>query len=151
MSPVFFTDRDLGKKFPQILRDAGLMVERHADHFVPDCPDEQWLEEIGRRGWVAVTHDGRIRYKPNELAAVVQHRVPLLVVIGHVPYSELAQAFVATQARIFDFVDRHKPPYIAKVYRPSAGDVTRNPAAPGRIELWYPPATTAGPARAGGK
>jgi len=64
VSPVFFTDRDLGKKFPQILRDAGLTVERHADHFAPDTPDEQWLETIGRRNWIAITHDGRIR-SPN--------------------------------------------------------------------------------------
>ena len=40
MNPVFFTDRDLGKRFPAILRDAGLTVERHADHFAHDCPDE---------------------------------------------------------------------------------------------------------------
>lgn len=36
------------------------------------------------------THDGRIRYKPNELAAVVEHRVALLVMIGHAPYAKLA-------------------------------------------------------------
>jgi hypothetical protein len=28
MSRVFFTDRDLGKRFPEILRIAGLSVER---------------------------------------------------------------------------------------------------------------------------
>ena len=58
--PVLFTDRDLGKKFPEILRDADLTVERHADHFAPDCADEIWLAEVGKRGWIAVTHDGRI-------------------------------------------------------------------------------------------
>lgn len=44
--PVFFTDRDLGKKFPEILRGAGLKVERHADHFRQDTPDAEWLQEI---------------------------------------------------------------------------------------------------------
>jgi hypothetical protein len=136
--PVFFTDRNLGKKFPTILRDAGLKVERHADHFAPDCPDEDWLGEIGRRNWIAITHDGRIRYKPNELAAVVQHCVGLLVVIGKASFPQLAHAFVATQARILNFVAQHEPPYIAKVYRPSSGDITDDPAAPGRIELWFP-------------
>lgn len=138
MNRVFFTDRDLGKRFPDILRSAGLMVERHADHFAPDCPDETWLESIGRRGWIAITHDGRIRYKPNELAAVMQHRVALLVVIGKVPYPLLAQAFVATRSRILSFLDRHDPPLIAKVYRPSALDVAEDAGAPGRIELWHP-------------
>jgi hypothetical protein len=100
LSRVFFTDRDLGKQFPAILAAAGLHVERHADHFAPNCPDEEWLESVGQRKWVVVTHDSRIRYKPNELAAVVRHRVALLVVVGHAPYPQLAQHFVATMPRI---------------------------------------------------
>lgn len=137
-APVFFTDRNLGKKFPQMLRDAGLSVERHEDHFVHDCPDEKWLEGVGQQGWVAITHDRNIRYKPNELAAVMQHNVSLLIVIGAAPFPALATSFVATQARIMDFVAKHQPPYIAKVYRPSAKELELNPAAPGRVELWHP-------------
>src|SRR5438874_914842 len=68
LSVVFFTDRDLGIAFPAILAAAGLSVERHRDHFPPDCADERWLEVVGQRGWVALTHDRHIRYKPNELA-----------------------------------------------------------------------------------
>ncbi len=75
MSLVFFTDRDLGTSFPDILRSAGISVERHGDHFPPDTSDETWLAEIGARGWVILTHDRRIRYKPNELAAVKRHGV----------------------------------------------------------------------------
>ncbi len=142
MNPVFFTDRDLGKRFPEILRAAGLPVERHADHFAHDCPDEDWLKEIGQRGWIAISHDGRIRYKPNERDAVIRHRVALLVVIGKVPYPELARAFVATQGRILRFIQQHQPPYIAKVYRPVATEAAKDPVAPGRIELWFPPVSS---------
>lgn len=138
MKPVFFTDRDLGKQFPEILRAAGLAVERHADHFAHDCPDEEWLREVGRREWIAVTHDRRIRYKPNELAAVIDHRVPLLVVVGSVPYPQLASSFVSTVPKIERFIQEHSPPYIAKIYRASAAEVVIDAAAPGRIELWFP-------------
>lgn len=137
-APVFFTDRDLGKKFPGILFQAGLTVERHADHFPAACPDEDWLREIGRKGWIAITHDQRIRYKPNELAAVMNNRVALLVVIGQAPYPELAQAFVATYPRIESFIQRHEAPYIAKVYRPPASDPNGNSGTSGHVELWYP-------------
>lgn len=136
MSRVFFTDRDLGRRFPQILRDAGLDVERHADHFAADCPDEEWLQGVGEKGWVAITHDRRIRYKPNELAAVVRHRVPLLVVVGRAPHAELASEFVGTFPRIEAFLESHDPPYIAKVHRPVEAEKRRN--RPGRVELWYP-------------
>lgn len=138
MTPVFFTDRNLGKRFPDILVSAGLAVERHADHFAHDCADEVWLEAIGRKGWVAVTHDERIRYKPNELAAVIAHRVALLVCVGKAPFPELAQAFVATYPRIESFIQRQTRPYIAKVYRPSVTATPADHAVPGRIELWYP-------------
>jgi hypothetical protein len=80
----------------------------------------------------------RFRYKPNELAAVVQHRVTLLVVIGDAPYADLAQAFVATLDRVLAFVAEHRPPVIGKVYRPSPAELRRNANASGRVELWYP-------------
>lgn len=80
MNLVFFTDRDLGSTLPDILASAGLKVERHRDHFPPDCSDESWLRVVGERGWVAVTHDQHIRYKPNEREAVMRHGLGLLVV-----------------------------------------------------------------------
>ncbi|MGH8664350.1 MAG: hypothetical protein ACREUX_08780 [Burkholderiales bacterium] len=97
---VFFTDRDLGPRFPQILSAAGLDVRRHQDLFAPDCADEVWLRAVTRNGWVAVSHDTRIRYKPNELAAVRASGTRLLVVIGKAPYPELAKHFVATAPKI---------------------------------------------------
>lgn len=138
MSLVYFTDRDLGKRFPGILRSGGLTVERHADHFAHDTPDETWLEAVGRRGWIALTHDRRIRYKPNERDAVMRHGVALLVIVGAAPFPDLARAFVSSIPAIEHFLRRHKPPFIAKVYRPSPADTAQNKAAPGRVELWYP-------------
>jgi hypothetical protein len=136
LSRVFFTDRDLGKQFPARLREAGLQVERHADHFLPATPDEVWLPEVGLRGWVVLTHDERIRYKPNERAAVMRHGVALLVVQGQAPYPQLAEWFVQTLPRIEAFVAAHTPPYIAKVQRPTPKELTGNPKAPGRVVLW---------------
>jgi hypothetical protein len=138
LTRVFFTDRDLGTAFPQILESAGLTVRRHRDHFLPDCPDEEWLQSVGEQGWVALTHDRRIRYKPNEQDAVMRHQVALLVIVGSAPYPELARAFVATLPAIVRFLDHHSPPLIGKVYRPSPSELSRHSAAPGRVELWYP-------------
>ena len=135
---VFFTDRDLGKQFPQILRDGGLTVERHIDHFADTTPDEDWLEEVGRRDWIALTHNRRIRYQPNELNAVMRHGVALLVIVGHAPYADLARSFVNTLPRIEEFLNGHTPPFIAKVYRPMPAELALNADALGRVELWHP-------------
>ena len=139
MSLTYFTDRDLGLQFPKILSSAGLTVERHRDHFAPDAPDEEWLALVGAKGWVALTHNSRIRYTPNEKQAVIAYNVRLLVIIGQAPYPELAHSFVATRPRIETFLERRSPPFIAKVYRPFPSELERNPSAPGRIELWLQP------------
>jgi hypothetical protein len=136
--PTFFTDRDLGNQFPNILTAARLRVERHGDHFAPDCADVEWLSVVGAKGWIALTHNSRIRYTPNELAAVMDRDVALLVVVGHAPYADLAQSFVATIERIRTFLDTHRPPFIAKVYRASPSRVASARVLPGRVELWHP-------------
>lgn len=138
MSRVYFTDRDLGKTFPEILRAAGLTVERHGDLFLPAGSDEQWLEHCGRNARIGLTHNERIRYTPNELTAVIQHHVALLVVVGKAPLAQLASNFVNTLPKIEAFLVAHRPPYIAKVYRPAGPEHARNQAAAGSISLWYP-------------
>jgi len=45
-------------------------VEQHDDHFGPETTDEEWIGEIGRRGWIAVTRDARIRYLPLALSVL---------------------------------------------------------------------------------
>ncbi len=135
---IFFTDRNLGKQFPAILKEAGLSVELHDDHFAPNTSDVDWLRKVGTRGWIVLTHDRRIGYKPNEREAVMACGVALLVIVGKAPFPELAAGFVATAPRIGRFVQKHSPPYIAKVYRASPTKLRRNPRAPGRIELWHP-------------
>ena len=139
MSRVYFTDRDLGKRFPAILVAAGLKVERHLDLFPPDGPDEQWLEHCGKNDRVALSHNERIRYTPNELAAVIEHRVRLLIVSGKAPFPVLAENFVRTLPKIEAFLERHAPPYIAKVYRSgSSSRSTKGLDGGGTIESWYP-------------
>lgn len=136
--PEFFTDRDLGKQFPEALRQAGLTVHGAHEHFAHDTPDTVWIAEVSRRGWIALTRDQRIRYKPNELAAVLDGGLGLIVLVGQATSAELAENFIRTRGRIESFVDRHDPPFIAGLSRPSTAERARRPDAPGRIELRWP-------------
>lgn len=138
MSRVYFTDRDLGKQFPRMLAEAGIAVERHGDLFEPDGSEEQWLEHCGTRGRIAVSHNSRIRYVPNELEAVKRFEVALLILVGQATTADLARNFVRTLSRIEAFLDLHAPPFIAKVYRAAPGELAQSPTAPGRIEPWFP-------------
>jgi hypothetical protein len=86
---VLFLDRDLGRHVvPAALREQGLAdVEIHDDHFAPDAPDPDILAEIGRRGWLFVTKDRRIRYSGLARAATTVSELSgspctLLICIG---------------------------------------------------------------------
>ncbi len=138
MSRVYFTDRDLGKQFPRLLIEAGLAVERHGDLFAPDGSDEQWLEHCGRHMRVAITHNSRIRYVPNELAALIRFEVTLLVLVGKASTVDLAKNFIRTLPQIEAKLTSLKPPAIVKVYRPSPTELERSAEAAGRVELWFP-------------
>jgi hypothetical protein len=138
VSRIYFIDRDLGKQFPRILAEAGIPVERHADLFLPEGSDEQWLEHCGKNGRVAVSHNSRIRYVPNEMAAVKRFKVSLLILVGQAPTAELAYNFVRTLRRIESVLEVSVPPLIAKVYRPTPGERARSPEAAGRVEVWFP-------------
>ena len=134
----FFTDRNLGHRFPRILREAGLEVTAHDDLFRPMTADVEWIPVIAERGMIAVTHDARIRYKPNELEKVRSSGLRLLVMQGAAPFPELAENFARLITRVEFFVSGRAGPWIAKVYRPTPSEVARNPLALGRVEHWYP-------------
>ena len=68
---VFFIDRSLGvEPIKTELINSGLVVEIHDDHFARDEEDHVWLKTVGERGWVVLTKDQRLRYRPLEISAL---------------------------------------------------------------------------------
>ena len=81
---VFFIDRCLGTEpIRSALTAQGLTVAIHDDHFKRDEEDRIWLQEAGHRGWVVLTKDQRLRYRPLEAAALraIRARVFILTAI----------------------------------------------------------------------
>lgn len=104
MTPVFFTDRDLGKLVPELLQEAGINVEKHSDHFPDDVKDVDWLAQVGLKGWFCLTHNKRIRYRPNERDAVMHAGVGLFILIGSATHRELANNFFNTLHKMESFI-----------------------------------------------
>lgn len=123
--PVFFSDENLGRNiFPQRLREAGLRLEVHLDHFPPGTPDEEWLEVVAKRGWVLLTLDARLRYNRLERDAIMIHGLAAFVLTGGSSHEEKAASFLRARPRLRRFLRRHRPPFIAKIY------------TDGRVGLW---------------
>lgn len=61
-----FIDRSLGKKIARPLIEAGATVHLHDDYFEQNVEDQEWLAEVGKRGWLVLTKDQWIRRRPLE-------------------------------------------------------------------------------------
>ncbi|HSY08235.1 MAG TPA: hypothetical protein VK820_06835 [Steroidobacteraceae bacterium] len=114
---VFFCDRDLGRQFPQLLREAGLKIRQHDDHFGPNTPDEEWIGDVGRRQWIAITRDTRIRYSPLALSVLMQSGAQLFVLVGKLTTTEAAATFLRWREKISSTVFEERGGFIAKVRR----------------------------------
>lgn len=121
---TFFTDRDLGRKIPNRLREAGVDVEAHDDHFGPTTADVDWLRKVARRGWVVLSKNRRIRYTPLEIEALMTSGAACFMLIGKRPHAELADNLVQALPKVREFLTKHEAPFIAKIYRPP------------RVEMW---------------
>ena len=115
---TFFVDRCLGKTIGITLRGAGLKVELHSDHFEDDSPDEVWISEVGRQGWIVLTKDKAIRRRDVELQAVVDANVRMFsLTSGNMTGNEMADVFVENLLKIGRFIKNHPAPFIARVSR----------------------------------
>jgi hypothetical protein len=101
------------------LRDVGATVEIHDDHFPPDAKDEVWLTEVGRRGWVVLTKDDRIRYRLTERTAFASAKVKAFVLTSSTQLqgSEMAKAFVIALPRIKRLIAKYPAPFLVRVSR----------------------------------
>lgn len=118
----FFLDRCLGKtKVATKLREFGLIVEVHADHFpetehTPEVHDATWLREVGRRGWVILSKDNRFDKRQVEIRALLESGAPAFVLTsGEATANAMADSFIAAMPSILRILQHKSPPFIASV------------------------------------
>ena len=116
---TLFLDRNLGKNIiADRLRSEGIEVEVHDDHLRPDAPDEEWIELVGQRRWVAITRDRNVRYRSAELASVEEHSARVVVIrMKNATGPEIAELLVRAAGHIARFVARTPAPFVATIYR----------------------------------
>ena len=116
---TFFLDESLGRRVvARALRDAGVRVEVHTDHFPRGTKDEVWLGEVGRKGWIVLTKDARIRYREVERIALLNARVRTFVLTAKgLQGKQIADVFVGALPRISRFLTKHRSAFIASISR----------------------------------
>ena len=125
---VFFIDRCLGKHFiVDALKQTGITVEIHDDHFSQSTLDTEWIPEIGRRGWIILTKDAKIGRNHLERQALARSRIRMFTLVSqNLSGEDMAEIFRIAIPNIQNFIYKHPAPFIAKVYRDSKVKVWKN-------------------------
>jgi len=116
---VFFVDRSLGRRYvAEALRALGARVEIHDDHFPTDARDENWLTEVGKKGWVVLMKDKRVRRIQLEREALLAAGVRAFVLTsGNLTGPEMADIFAKHLQRMAGMSLTHPAPFVASVSR----------------------------------
>ncbi len=111
--------RELGSgDVPNALRAAGARVEIHDGNFAPDAPDDEWIPEVGRRGWIVLSKDEKIRYRLAEKRAIAQSAVRAFFLVPKgLTGPENGRILASAVTRMTKFALGNQPPFIAKVLR----------------------------------
>ncbi|HEX6810095.1 MAG TPA: hypothetical protein VF384_00605 [Planctomycetota bacterium] len=114
---VLFLDECLGSTDVfDALQAAGFRVELFHQHFAAATPDEEWLAEVGQRGWVALTKDQRIRRRQAEFHALLAANVAACVLTsGNLTGPAMGRAFVLAYPRMQKLLRDYSPPFVAAV------------------------------------
>jgi hypothetical protein len=119
--PEFFIDRSLGRKhLAGALRELELTVHTMASVYgetrAQELEDEEWLRDAGRRSWVVLMKDDRIRTRPAERDALMKAGVRAFCLTNaQLRAADQTARFVANINRIIQRA-RKPGPYIYGVY-----------------------------------
>ena len=114
---VFFLDRSLGSRLvADALRVRGEIVEAHDAHFAKDAADVEWLGAVGRKGWVVVSKDDRIRLNEVERMALTEAGVAAFF-LGRSDLTgpQMASAIVTALPAMKRALRRFEVPFIARI------------------------------------
>jgi hypothetical protein len=93
-------------------------VEVHDDHFPQNTPDAEWLRAVGKRGWVILSKDSRIKHNRVELEALLAAHVPCFcLTASDMTGPEMAAAFLVAMPTILRLIDKLPSPFIAGISR----------------------------------
>jgi hypothetical protein len=106
----------MGRAVGRRLADEDIRIELHDDHFPQGTPDTEWLREVGRRGWIVLTKDTRIRYRPNEKQALLAAGVRAFAFAsGNLSGAQMSDAIVKALPKMLKLLATHRSAFVARI------------------------------------
>ncbi|TET32920.1 MAG: hypothetical protein E3J72_18500 [Planctomycetota bacterium] len=109
----FLVDQNIGERFAKGMKSFGEEVEYLGDHYPLNISDKDLLADIGEKGWVLISREKEIRYKPAEKAAFVKHSNGAFLLSGKkLSGCKIIQQLVRNWHRIKEKADNTRKPFI---------------------------------------
>jgi PIN like domain len=123
---TFFVDRSSGKKqFVEGLKELGLNVERHDDHFSETTIDVDWLAKCGENDWVVISGDKKIKRNSIEKTALLNTGLAAFFFTSNELTEEKRIEIISKGLkRIANILSTHQKPFIARLDKE------------GKVEIW---------------
>lgn len=137
---VYVVDENLlrlGKGIVAIRPDTARFTEDPiADLLTPGIGDLDWIPIVGKRGWVVITNDRRIRTRPTEAKLAIEHRLKVIHLQGKIGHGSAWEQLTRLTARweaIETHAARHREgPWWLSVRRTSLVAMRYEPGKPER-------------------
>jgi PIN like domain len=112
--PVFFVDENLGHQFISSLRIGGLQVKAAAE-VCRGAKDVDWLLEIARNGWIAITQD-QLNQDLEEQIAIALYGAKVFVLVGNASHRDLADLFLQRIKWVRKQIAERDEAFMGKIY-----------------------------------
>lgn len=101
---------------PDALRACGERVESMTDHFADDTPDNVWLAEVGKRGWIILTKDRAIGRNIVEIVQLLRSGTHAFILTsGNQTGAEMVRAFTTALPTIKKIAAKFQPPFVGTI------------------------------------
>ncbi len=121
---TFFIDRNAGISIDE-LKNMGLNVERHDDHFPQNATDIEWLPKCGENNWVIISGDKNIKRNSIEKNALLNSGVAaFFFTSGEITKEKQVEIISKGLKRIANLLASQKKPFIARLDKE------------GKVEIW---------------
>ena len=95
---------------------AGVKPERGRETlFLHDTPDDEWMDFVGSRGWIVISHDYKLHLEEAVLSLIKQHRVKVFYLWGASDTKrEVMRVFLNNHKKIVDMA-ANPGPYVFRI------------------------------------
>jgi predicted nuclease of predicted toxin-antitoxin system len=112
----FLIDENLSVKIARSLRDIDQDVHHVTEVLYEGAPDTEVLEFAGRNDFFLITKDDRIRYKPNEKAALRRQRVGVFLLGGkNIGFLETYQQLIRNWDKVLECAGNTNRPFVRRI------------------------------------